>query len=47
MKERLQKIIARSGIGSRRKAEEYIRQGRVLVNGQVVTQLGSSCGSCP
>lgn len=41
MKERLQKIIARSGIGSRRKAEEYMRQGRVMVNGQVVTQLGS------
>ncbi len=41
MKERLQKIISRSGIGSRRKAEEYMRQGRVMVNGQVVTQLGS------
>ena len=41
MKERLQKIIARSGIGSRRKAEEYMRQGRVMVNGQVVTQLGT------
>lgn len=41
MKERLQKIIARSGIVSRRKAEEYIRQGRVMVNGQVVTQMGT------
>jgi 23S rRNA pseudouridine2605 synthase len=41
MKERLQKIIARSGIGSRRKAEEYIRQGRVIVNGQIVTQMGT------
>ena len=41
MKERLQKIIARSGIGSRRKAEEYMRQGRVMVNGQVVTQPGT------
>jgi len=41
MKERLQKIIARSGIGSRRTAEEFIRQGRVMVNGSVVTQLGS------
>ncbi|MBM4310760.1 MAG: rRNA pseudouridine synthase [Deltaproteobacteria bacterium] len=41
MKERLQKIIARSGIGSRRTAEEYIRQGRVMVNGCVVTQMGS------
>jgi 23S rRNA pseudouridine2605 synthase len=41
MKERLQKIIARSGIGSRRTAEQFIRQGRVMVNGCVVTQLGS------
>ena len=41
MKERLQKIIARSGIGSRRKAEEYIRLGRVMVNGQVVTEMGT------
>jgi 23S rRNA pseudouridine2605 synthase len=41
MKERLQKIIARSGIGSRRKAEELIRQGRVIVNGQIVTQMGT------
>jgi pseudouridine synthase len=41
MKERLQKIIARSGIGSRRKAEEYIRQGRVMVNGQIIIQMGT------
>ncbi len=41
MKERLQKIIARSGMGSRRTAEQFIRQGRVMVNGSVVTQLGS------
>jgi 23S rRNA pseudouridine2605 synthase len=39
--ERLQKVIADSGITSRRKAEELILQGRVSVNGQVVTQLGS------
>jgi 23S rRNA pseudouridine2605 synthase len=39
--ERLQKIIAAAGIASRRKAEELITSGRVLVNGQVVTQLGT------
>ena len=39
--ERLQKIIAAAGITSRRKAEELITAGRVQVNGQVVTQLGS------
>ena len=39
--ERLQKIISAAGITSRRKAEEMIASGRVLVNGQVVTELGS------
>jgi 23S rRNA pseudouridine2605 synthase len=39
--ERLQKIIAAAGITSRRKAEELITQGRVTVNGQVVSELGS------
>jgi 23S rRNA pseudouridine2605 synthase len=39
--ERLQKIIAAAGLASRRKAEELITQGRVTVNGQVVTALGS------
>jgi 23S rRNA pseudouridine2605 synthase len=39
--ERLQKIIASAGIASRRKAEELITSGRVQVNGQVVTELGS------
>jgi pseudouridine synthase len=39
--ERLQKIIAGAGLGSRRKAEEFILQGRVTVNGKVVTELGT------
>ena len=41
MQIRLQKIIADAGITSRRKAEEMIVQGRVTVNGQVTTELGS------
>jgi pseudouridine synthase len=41
MQQRLQKIIAEAGITSRRKAEELIVQGRVSVNGQVVSELGS------
>jgi 23S rRNA pseudouridine2605 synthase len=39
--ERLQKILAKAGVASRRKAEELIEQGRVQVNGKVVTQLGT------
>jgi 23S rRNA pseudouridine2605 synthase len=39
--ERLQKIIAAAGIASRRKSEELITQGRVTVNGQTITELGS------
>jgi 23S rRNA pseudouridine2605 synthase len=39
--ERLQKILAKAGIASRRHAEELITEGRVQVNGQVVTTLGS------
>lgn len=39
--ERLQKIIAQSGYCSRRKAEEWIEQGKVKVNGVVITQLGT------
>ncbi|MGZ0086191.1 pseudouridine synthase [Caldibacillus thermoamylovorans] len=42
--ERLQKVIARAGIASRRKAEELILQGRVKVNGRVVTELGAKVG---
>jgi 23S rRNA pseudouridine2605 synthase len=39
--ERLQKILSQAGIASRRHAEEMIVAGRVMVNGQVMTQLGS------
>lgn len=39
--ERLQKIIAESGYCSRRKAEELIANGKVLVNGNLVTELGT------
>ncbi len=39
--QRLQKIIAAAGIASRRKAEELISSGRVQLNGQTVTELGT------
>lgn len=39
--ERLQKYLANNGIASRRKAEEYILQGKVRVNGNVVKELGT------
>ena len=42
MKERLQKILARAGHGSRRSAEALITAGRVTVNGADVTELGAS-----
>lgn len=38
--ERLQKAMAHAGVASRRKCEELIAQGRVAVNGQIVTELG-------
>lgn len=40
MEERLQKIIARAGVCSRRDAEKLIVDGRISVNGRVVTELG-------
>ena len=39
--ERLQKVIAASGVTSRRKAEELITAGKVRVNGEIVTELGT------
>src|SRR5579862_1229004 len=41
MEERLQKIIARAGIASRRHAEEMISSGLVTVNGKTITELGT------
>ena len=41
LEERLQKWIANQGILSRRKAEEAILQGKVTVNGKLVTELGT------
>lgn len=40
MLERLQKILSRAGVASRRAAEELITQGRVSVNGETVQELG-------
>ncbi len=39
--ERLNKVLARSGVASRRKVDELISSGKVSLNGQVVTQLGT------
>jgi 23S rRNA pseudouridine2605 synthase len=39
--ERLQKILSRAGVASRRTAEQYIVEGRVTVNGRVITELGA------
>lgn len=39
--ERLQKVIAQSGYASRRKAEELIKEGKVSVNGEIITELGT------
>ena len=45
MMERLQKVIANLGYCSRRHAEELIKEGKVLVNGQVITELGTKVKS--
>ncbi len=42
---RLQKYLAEAGIASRRKCEEYILQGKVEVNGKIVTELGTKVNS--
>ncbi len=39
--ERLQKILSQAGVASRRHSEQLIAEGRVTVNGAVVTELGS------
>lgn len=44
-RERLQKIIARAGLSSRRGSEELITSGRVRLNGRVVTELGTLADS--
>ncbi len=41
MEERLQKIISRAGIASRRSAEQLIKEGKVKVDGEVITRLGT------
>jgi len=43
--ERLQKVIAHAGVASRRKAEELITNGKVKVNGIIVTELGIKVSS--
>ena len=46
MLERLHKYLAHCGIASRRKAEEIILEGRVTINGAVVTELGIKIERC-
>ncbi len=41
MQERLQKFIARAGVASRREVERFITEGRVAVNGCIITKLGT------
>lgn len=45
MEERLQKFLANNGIASRRKAEEFILEGKVKVNGEIVRELGTKVDS--
>ncbi|WP_409298001.1 pseudouridine synthase [Peribacillus sp. SCS-26] len=42
--ERLQKVIAHSGVASRRHAEQLITEGKVKVNGKIVRELGTKVG---
>ncbi len=39
--DRLQKVLAHAGIGSRRACEDFIIQGRVAINGRIVRELGT------
>jgi 23S rRNA pseudouridine2605 synthase len=41
VRQRLQKILSTAGIASRRASESYITDGRVSVNGETITELGS------
>src|SRR5690606_36099396 len=43
--ERVQKILARAGLASRREAEEWIRAGRVTINGEPATLVSRAQGS--
>src|SRR5258708_1468897 len=45
MQERLQKYLAHAGVSSRRQAERLMLEGRIRVNGQLVTQLGTKIDS--
>ncbi len=45
MQERLQKYLARCGVASRRRAEALISQGRISVNGNTITKLGTKVDS--
>ena len=42
---RLQKYLAECGVASRRKAEELILQGKISVNGKIITELGTKIDS--
>ena len=46
-RERLQRYLARAGIASRRRAEALILAGRVQINGQPATELGTTVDQDP